>query len=264
MAGEGQILRDARVQKGWNITQAEDITKIRVRYLEALEEENYRVLPGSTYVKGFLRTYAKHLGLDSEEIISLYKSSEVVEDQPKINSVINTPKKRPQWLRPALFALTGLLTLALVIGIASMSKPGGKDIGTEFTPTPLPSAPSEDTQPAESDPAAEPSQSQPSVQDPSTITAEEIEGLKVQLVFTQKVWLVVHVDGKPALEGTYDQGMTEEVNAKEQIELVNVGNAGGVSITLNGKTLPSLGSQGQVVRNVVLKKETVNQISFQP
>lgn len=262
MAGEGQILRNARTEKGWSLAQAEDITKIRIRYLEALEEENYRILPGSTYVKGFLRTYAKQLGVDSEEVISLYKSSEIVEVHPEKTPVVTTPKTRPQWFKPVVFAVMGMLVLAIVIGVASMSKPEGKDTAAEFT-TPLPSAPPEETkQPTETTPPTEPSQ--PSVQDPSTITAEEIQGVKAQLIFNQPVWVVVRADGQPALEGTFAQGMTKEIEAKEQIELVTVGNAGGLSITLNGKPYPSLGKQGQVVRNVVLKKESVNQISFLP
>ncbi len=72
MAGEGLNMRKAREEKGWSHHDVEDAIKIRVRYLEALENEQYDVLPGPTYSKGFLRTYARHLGLNSDEIINLY------------------------------------------------------------------------------------------------------------------------------------------------------------------------------------------------
>lgn len=260
MAGEGQILRDAREQKGWDIAKAEDITKIRIRYLEALEEENYSILPGATYVKGFLKTYAKHLGLDPEELVSLYKLTEVREPQPKLEAFARNPRKRPQWFKPAVLAVTGLLALFIVIGIASLSKDKGKTISPEFTPTPLPSAPQEEM-------AQQPepnSQPQLPAQNPQSVIAAETDGLIAQLVFTQPCWIVVKVDGQLALEGTFTQGMTKELRAKERIELVTVGNAGGVSVTLNGKTLPSLGASSEVVRNVVLTKETLKQFSTQP
>jgi cytoskeleton protein RodZ len=260
MAGEGQILRGAREQKGWNIMQAEEITKIRVRYLEALEEENYGILPGSTYIKGFLRTYAKHLGLNSEEIVSLYKSSEVLQTPPKLEPVNQPPRKNPQWLKPVVLAATGLLALIIVIAIANLSSPKNKPNTAEFTPAPLPSAPQVETaKPPETIP-----QPQVPAQNPPSLVAAETNELKAQFVFSQPCWLVINVDGKPALEGTFSQGMTKELTAKEQIELVTVGNAGGVSITLNGKTLPSLGTSGQVVRNVFLKKDNLSQVSLLP
>lgn len=259
MAGEGQILRDAREEKGWNLRQAEEITKIRIRYLEALEEENYTILPGATYIKGFLRTYAKHLGLDSEEIVALYKASQVIESDFSPESVIHTQRKKPRWLKPALLAATGLVALAIVIGIASLSKPEGKGASPEFTPAPLPTAPQVETA-EQQEPSTQP---QPNVP-PESTPPTEVEGLQAKLVFTQPVWLIVKVDGQPAIEGTIPQGTTKELIAKDRIELVTVGNAGGVSITLNGKEVPSLGSQGQVVRNVVLKKESISQVSLLP
>jgi hypothetical protein len=65
------------------------------------------------------------------------------------------------------------------------------------------------------------------------------------------------------LEGTFSPGTTKELTATEKIEFVTVGNAGGITVTLNGKNVPSLGTSGQVVRNVVLNKDTLTQISTQ-
>jgi cytoskeleton protein RodZ len=62
----GNSLREARVRRGIEFAQAELATKIRGKYLRALEEEHFEVLPAETYVKGFLRTYAEYLGLDGQ------------------------------------------------------------------------------------------------------------------------------------------------------------------------------------------------------
>ncbi len=84
MAGEGEKLRAAREMKAWSLNDVEEKTKIRARYLEALETEQYEIIPGIAYVKGFLQTYAKHLELDPGEILALYKASQVSENKPHI------------------------------------------------------------------------------------------------------------------------------------------------------------------------------------
>ncbi|MDP8910858.1 MAG: helix-turn-helix domain-containing protein, partial [Actinomycetota bacterium] len=62
----GNSLREARLRQGMDIAAAEHATKIRGKYLRALEEEQFELLPAQTYIKGFLRNYAEHLGLDGQ------------------------------------------------------------------------------------------------------------------------------------------------------------------------------------------------------
>lgn len=71
----GNSLREARIRRGLTIHDVEAVTKIRSKYLEALEENDFEVIPGPTYVKGFLRTYALFLKLDADFILAEYKSS---------------------------------------------------------------------------------------------------------------------------------------------------------------------------------------------
>jgi cytoskeletal protein RodZ len=69
----GDVLREAREAKGVDLTRVERDTKIRERYLAALESGEYRELPGSVYTKGFLRNYGAYLGLDPDYLIDLYR-----------------------------------------------------------------------------------------------------------------------------------------------------------------------------------------------
>lgn len=69
----GEVLRAAREAKGVDLTRVERETKIRERYLSALERGEYRELPGAVYTKGFLRNYGAYLGLDPEYLIDLYR-----------------------------------------------------------------------------------------------------------------------------------------------------------------------------------------------
>ncbi len=70
----GNTLREARVRRNLTLQQVEEDTKIRVKYVQAMENEDFDVMPGATYVKGFLRTYSEYLALDPEVMIDEYRS----------------------------------------------------------------------------------------------------------------------------------------------------------------------------------------------
>src|SRR5687768_6788340 len=73
MAEIGATLREARMRQRIDITDMEMRTKIRAKYLRGLENEEWDLLPGPTYVRSFLRTYAEALGLDSKLLVEEYK-----------------------------------------------------------------------------------------------------------------------------------------------------------------------------------------------
>lgn len=249
MAGEGQMLQAAREEKQWSYTYTEEITKIRVRYLQALEEEKYEILPGTTYVKGYLRTYAKQLGLNSDEIIALYNSSVKTEPLPVFASPNMLVKARPPWVRPAILGSMAVLAIVLVIAIAAYSQSGNKLLDSPYAPAVFPTAPqAEETTP---------SPSVVVVPNPANVVAATQEGLTALMVFTQPCWIEIKVDEQLLFQGTFVAGTSKEVKGIDKIELVTVGNAGGLSVTLNGKALPSFGKSGQVLRNVVLTKENL-------
>jgi cytoskeleton protein RodZ len=70
----GETLREARTRKGWSLKDAEDRTKIRSKYLQALEHDDFSVIPGPTFVRGFLRTYAGFLDLDAALLVEEYRA----------------------------------------------------------------------------------------------------------------------------------------------------------------------------------------------
>jgi cytoskeletal protein RodZ len=70
----GQLLRNARIERKISLDDLQEATKIRKRYLEAIEEGNYKVLPGSFYVRAFIKSYAEMVGLDPNEVLKLYET----------------------------------------------------------------------------------------------------------------------------------------------------------------------------------------------
>src|SRR6187455_2659584 len=69
----GETLRETRMRRRIDMTEVEAATKIRAKYLRALENEEWDLLPGPTFVKTFLRSYADYLGLDSRQLVEEYK-----------------------------------------------------------------------------------------------------------------------------------------------------------------------------------------------
>jgi cytoskeleton protein RodZ len=83
LAALGDMLRDAREARGVSLTEAERETKIRAKYIQALEDDNLAGLPGPVYARGFLRNYAQFLGLDPQEVIDLFEE----QSQPTRNKI---------------------------------------------------------------------------------------------------------------------------------------------------------------------------------
>ena len=90
MSDLGLLLKKARIQKGITLDELQEITKIRKRYLEAIEEGNYKVLPGNFYVRAFIKSYSEAVGLEPDEVLRLYRSV-IPETNPEPT---NEPKRR--------------------------------------------------------------------------------------------------------------------------------------------------------------------------
>ncbi|MGD0196406.1 MAG: helix-turn-helix domain-containing protein [Solirubrobacteraceae bacterium] len=119
MTDIGPTLREARMRDGWDVSEVEDRTKIRAKYIRALENEEWALLPGPTFTKGFLRTYAEALGLDWRLLVDEYKRQweqpnelENVPVRPMVGSegFARGPRRIRRWV--------GALALIVVLAIA--------------------------------------------------------------------------------------------------------------------------------------------------
>ncbi len=116
----GSSLRDARERQGLDFPELEQLTKIRPKYLRALEDERFDILPAPTYVKGFLRSYAEALGLDGQPFVDEFNSRFAIGDDEVVVRTRRVPASRPDRAgresRIAILALLGIAVLtALVI-----------------------------------------------------------------------------------------------------------------------------------------------------
>jgi len=254
MAGEGKILREAREKMGWTYHDIEEITKIRVRYLEALENEQYDVLPGIAYTKGFLRTYSKHVGLDPDQIIQSYDSSIKVEPIVETSRTLTPIQSTPVWFKPMVLLVMAVFAAGIVFGIIYFSKINETPQTSDYKPTPMPTAPQTPKPTPDQNTPSEPS-SQQEEQPPAVY-----EGIVAELMFKQDCWLKVKVDGVLVEDGMNAAGTTKVLQGTNRIEFMTIGNAGGVSIKLNGKQVPPLGKSKEVVWNYVVTEETIKDL----
>ena len=133
----GNSLREARLRQNLDFPRIEEGTKIRGKYIQALEAERFEVLPGDTYVKGFLRTYAEYLGLDGQLYVDEYNSRFASVEEPMTPS---TPPTRPRHrvsesnfvvvALAAIVAITVLVVVAFGFGDGTSSDPTVGPVGS--------------------------------------------------------------------------------------------------------------------------------------
>jgi Helix-turn-helix domain len=145
----GSSLREARVRQGLDLAELEQGTKIRAKYLRALEDEEFDLLPAPTYVKGFLRSYAEYLGLDGQLYVDEYNSRFVVGDEdvarPRRSS--RPPRGVQVQSRVLLLALLGIAVVAALVIVAWKSGEPQKETPVGLAPS-QPEAPARQARPA--------------------------------------------------------------------------------------------------------------------
>ncbi|MCL2441807.1 MAG: helix-turn-helix domain-containing protein [Treponema sp.] len=112
MESLGEKLKSTRLEKGLSFDQISRETNISIRYLEALETENFSIFPGEPYVIGFLRNYGAYLDLDVQKVISLYRALRIQEQPIPVEQLLKSPPKLPGFVIP-------LIVILLVIGAVS-------------------------------------------------------------------------------------------------------------------------------------------------
>lgn len=281
MSELGRLLHEARIAKEASLADVEAVTRIRQKYLEALEAGAYDRLPRGTVARGFLRTYATYLGLDAQAMLQQYiaESGDASEDTPiaepgkprlvdyrplEVELMDEQPGTR--WW-PWIAALVIIIALgasgwwllsrnpgwnplqafgpAPTITVSTTSKATRWVVTATPAPTLTPTAPL--PQPT-SGLLTLPTPTVPASPTPTprpTATPEVVARISLELRTTQRSWLRVIVDGQPPEEGMLDANQSRTWEADQSIS-IRTGNAGGVILILNGEELGPMGAIGAV------------------
>ena len=278
----GELLERVRRERGLSLHDVENATKIRTRYLEGLEREDYSMLPDQVYVQGFLKTYANYLGLDGESLAQDFRERRAPRRERGLNlerprtSEFERPMMSPGGLAGAerrrisgaavLTVVLALIVIALVggalyyVGSRSAGTPGDDGSAAESArqeprepvpaePEPEP-APEPEPRPAEEAPEEEPpaeEQARPS-QAPAQPAEEEVADGTVDVVLSvgeRPSWLNVEADGVVVFFETAPAGFVSTFRGSEYVT-VTAGDAGAVTAEVDGRSVGPLGYEGQV------------------
>lgn len=237
----GDKLRDARVAQGMELSDIAARTRIPLRHLQGIETSDYSGLPSPTYATGFVRAYARALGMDEvalgrelrNETAGIFAARETYEaynpEEP-----IREPSSAIVWGG----AIVTVILLALVVIW----------YGTDWFG---PSAAEPEAQPVAAAPSATPSVA-------ATPTSVPGMGGQVTLTATQPVWLRVYdADGKRLFEKEMAAGERYDVPRDAKGPLINVGRPESLQVAVNGSNVPALGPAGRAVKDVPISAEAL-------
>jgi len=262
MGAFGEKLRREREMRGVTLDEISESTKISRRHLESLEKEDFDSLPGGIFNRGFVRAYARFLGLDEEQAVADYAAVSAEPPPPPDQFPLEVhdkpdPKMNPR--RSTLPLVLALLALVAVLAIfwarnkiRPQEKPpsGGVPVPAEAgsgsssgTPSVTNAAvPASVT--AEGTTTSTPGRSNASASLPvATPTPDNTFLIIVRA--KEEAWISLTADGRRVWEGILKTDKQRAVRALKRVELTT-GNAGGLVVRLNGRSLGALGNQGEV------------------
>jgi cytoskeletal protein RodZ len=284
MESLGDYLKQARKKKGLSLEKVASQTRIQEHHLQALEAEDFGNLPAKVFAKGFVRSYAKALGLDEEEALqhflqasgTFYEQLQPDQSQPHVQVKLDAaPRQSINWS-----LVIGALVL-MAVGAVWYGLPKQQDtpIALSEPETPIPIEPME--QPLSQKPnttenitpvtPVDPAPLEPSPPVPENVlpkskpvtpilgepippteaaTADGPHTLEIEA--TQLTWVVVQSDQQAPKEALLQPGQRIRWKANQQFQLT-LGNAAGVVIRLNGQSQGPFGKPGQVVRDIRLR-----------
>lgn len=271
MPSLGDRFRAAREARGLALSDVAEQIRIRSVYLGAIEDENWGAIGAPVYTRGFLRTYARYLGLDPEEVVAEFNGAAAVEAAQSISSSMGgasadytyqESQRRSRFLSPLVWVagFIAILLIAFVVyneltlrgrqntvaALPSSSPTSSPTIAPTNLVSLAPASPSPDAP----SPAVSESPS-PGVSASPLPAASVTPGAStIQVQLSAPSWVRVAVDGNVSMEGTFPAGTARIFRGKRAV--VRIGNAGGVDIVVDGKSVGKLGATGDVVERTFI------------
>lgn len=253
----GEKLKGEREKKGLTLDDASKALKIRKVYLQAIEEGNLGILP-PVFMRGFIRTYAEFLGLDGAEVLKKEEGSatEEVAEEEFLEHAPSEPKNRRLafgLVAAAILALAGIIFF--IYPEKGRITPEKQEHKPEETSkevvakniTSVPPLATITSIPFKAITAPSPQPAAPLKPAPAAKEPKPADGKHHLLVSASELsWLRITIDGKEPFEVLLRPGESVEWTAEKNIAILS-GNAGGVDLTFDGKSLGNMGPSGKVV-----------------
>jgi cytoskeleton protein RodZ len=273
LASFGEELRREREIRGISLKEIADATKISKRFLDAIERNDHKTLPAPVFTRGFVREYARYLGLNADEMVNRYNFAAVGDDRIEQSAHLDrlttpqappVPRKKaaPKGIPPpyARVDRNVYILLIVVIALAGVSywalkhrretRANEERIAAETKAAAVPV-------PVAAPPPAPVQTASTSTQPPAAaVPAKLILNLNV----TETSWITLEADGERMINDRLRRGFHRTVEAKDAFRFKTIGNAAGITLTLNDVPVPSLGDDGQVLHDVVLDRAALQKL----
>lgn len=264
LASFGEELRREREIRGISLKEISDATKVSRRFLEAIERNDHRTLPAPAFTRGFVREYARYLGLNADEMVNRYNSAAATDDRvekpPAIARYPQTlprdirprpPRKRgipPVWSRIDRSAVALVFTAAALAAVAWWAvKNRAFDPAGREEPQNVPTVTAKVVAPS-------------GVRPQAAAVPQDDSRLHLTVETTAASWITLEADGATVFNEELPAGGKRVFEAADEFRFRTIGNAGGVSVVLNGTLVPSLGGEGEVVRNRVFDRAELTRL----
>jgi cytoskeleton protein RodZ len=243
MESVGELLRRERESQGKSIEDVAKITRMSAQTLAAIEDDRFGALPAPVYVKGHLRTYARFLGLDEEEIIQRYMRSTQQHEPAELDEWDAVELELHEEERHT--TRRNILIAAAVVVVVLAAVFGPRFLGRRHQATP---AGGEEV-PVVTEPAREAAPGD---------TMIEWHRLELMAVAKERTWVRVSVDGVPVSDLTLEPGQRRRWEADESFQL-DVGNGGALELYLDGEFLGTAGMGRRLVEGLVVTEAGMSQ-----
>lgn len=264
LASFGEELRREREIRGISLKEISDATKISKRFLDALERNDHKTLPAPVFTRGFVREYARYVGLNAEEMVNRYNfaasTDDRIEKPPAVARYATPPKDispRPapkRGIPPAITRIDRGILITLLIATAlagviywAMQYKKDRDRAEAAAAIPVTTRAASTPPPAPA-PAPKPDDSK----------------LRMTVEVTANSWVTLEADGKTVLNAEVARGDKRDFEAAEEFKFRTIGNAAGLTLTLNGARVPPLGEDGEVVKNRVFDRAALAELRAAP
>jgi cytoskeletal protein RodZ len=256
MGAFGERLRREREMRGITLDEISESTKISRRHLEALEKEEFDELPGGIFNKGFVRAYARYLGIDEEQAVADYSSASAEEPAPPDQFPLEVHDKPDREMNPRRSAVPLVLAVIALVAVLAVLWARNRERRSEGTgsvapPTAAAGSPQagsaavetgNDPTPVHSSEVAPPAAPTPA---PSSVVATPGRTFVVVVKAKEPAWVSLTADGKETWKGVMEADSKRLVRAVRSV-VITTGNAGGIEVSHNGHALGALGSESQI------------------
>jgi cytoskeletal protein RodZ len=248
LASFGEELRREREIRGISLKEIADATKISKRFLEAIERNDHKTLPAPVFTRGFIREYARYLGLNADEIVNRYNfaaaGDDRIEKSPHLERLTHREPPAKKGIPPPYARIDRnvyiLLLIIAVLAVATFVAMRHKRATAEAAGIEAAIAP----------PRRARAPATTSVT--KTETPQAKEPMRLIIDVSDDSFVILDADGKEVINGTLRRGAHRMVEARDTFHFRTVGNAAGIKLALNDVPLPPLGRDGEVIHDRIL------------